>query len=68
MKLNLENCKFGIKACKFLGYLVSHKEIEANPKKIKAIMDMQLLKKYKGSVEAEWSNRSLGKIYELFGK
>ncbi|XP_050207633.1 uncharacterized protein LOC126657052 [Mercurialis annua] len=40
MKLNPEKCAFGIKAGKFLGYLVSQRGIEANPEKIQAILDM----------------------------
>ena len=37
MRLNLEKCTFGIEAGKFLGYMVSHKGIKANPKKIQAV-------------------------------
>jgi hypothetical protein len=36
-KLNLEKCIFGVSAGKLLGFLVSYRGIEANPKKIKAI-------------------------------
>jgi hypothetical protein len=38
--LNLEKCIFGVRQGKILGYLVSHRGIEANPSKIHAIMDM----------------------------
>jgi hypothetical protein len=38
--LNLEKCVFGVRQGKILGYLMSHRGIEANPTKIKAIMDM----------------------------
>lgn len=41
MKLNLGKCAFGVLADKFLGFVVSQRGIEANPKKIKAIIDMQ---------------------------
>jgi hypothetical protein len=41
LKLNLEKCVFGVKKCKFLGCLVSTKGIEANPSKIKAILQME---------------------------
>ncbi|XP_071919055.1 uncharacterized protein [Coffea arabica] len=40
MKLNPKKCVFGVTSGKFLGYLVSHRGIEANPDKIKAIQDM----------------------------
>jgi hypothetical protein len=36
-KLNPDKCVFGVSAGKLLGFLVSHRGIEANPKKIKAI-------------------------------
>jgi hypothetical protein len=38
--LNLEKCVFGVRQRKILGYLVSHRGIEANPTKIQAIIDM----------------------------
>nr|XP_027120400.1 uncharacterized protein LOC113737356 [Coffea arabica] len=40
MKLNPKKCVFGVTSGKFLGYLVSHREIEANRDKVKAIQDM----------------------------
>ena len=40
-KLNPEKCVFGVPAGKLLGFLVSHRGIEANPKKIKAIEMMR---------------------------
>nr|XP_027063201.1 uncharacterized protein LOC113689657 [Coffea arabica] len=40
MKLNPKKCVFGVTSKKFLGYLVSHRGIEANPDKVKAIQDM----------------------------
>jgi hypothetical protein len=40
-KLNPEKCVFGVPAGKLLGFIVSHRGIEANPKKIKAIMRME---------------------------
>jgi hypothetical protein len=40
-KLNPEKCVFGISAGKLLGFLVSHRGIEANPDKIRAIEAMR---------------------------
>jgi hypothetical protein len=40
-KLNLEKCVFGVSTGKPLGFLVSHRGIEANPEKIKAIEAMR---------------------------
>ena len=41
MKLNPNKCTFGVSSGKFLGFMVSHRGIEANPEKIKAILDMK---------------------------
>jgi pyruvate carboxylase len=41
LKLNLEKCVFRVKKGKFLGCLVSTKGIEANPRKIEAILRME---------------------------
>ena len=41
MKLNPNECAFGVASRKFLGFMVSHRGIEANSEKIKAILDMQ---------------------------
>ena len=36
MRLNPNKCAFGVLSGKFLGFMVSHKGIEANPNKIQA--------------------------------
>ena len=41
MKLNPSKCAFGVASGKFLGFMVSHRGIEANLEKIKAILDMK---------------------------
>ena len=40
MKLNPRKCAFGVTVGKFLGFIVSQRGIEANPDKIRAIMEM----------------------------
>ena len=40
MKLNPTKCAFGVSSGKFLGFMVSQWGIEANPKKVKAILEM----------------------------
>ena len=40
MKLNPAKCTFGVSSGKFLGHLISRWGIEANPKKIHAIINM----------------------------
>ena len=41
MELNPSKCAFGVSSGKFLGFMVSHRGIEANPDKIQAILDMK---------------------------
>ncbi|KAG7556989.1 Reverse transcriptase domain [Arabidopsis suecica] len=40
MKLNPAKCHFAVKSGEFLGYLVTHRGIEANPKQIDALLNM----------------------------
>ena len=40
IKLNPDKCVFGVKTGKFLGFMISHKGIEANPEKMEAILNM----------------------------
>ena len=40
MKLNPVKCAFGVSAGKFLGFIVNNRGIEANPNKIKVVLDM----------------------------
>jgi len=41
MKLNPKKCTFGVRSGKFLGYMIDQRGIEANPDKIRAILQMQ---------------------------
>ena len=41
IKLNPEKCAFRVELGKFLGFMVSHRGIEANPEKIQAIVQMK---------------------------
>ena len=43
MKLNPAKCAFGVSAGKFLGFIVNHRGIEANPNKIKAVLECRHL-------------------------
>ena len=40
MKLNPSKCAFGVSSGKFLGFIVSKRGIEANPEKVRAILEM----------------------------
>ena len=41
MKLNLSKCVFGVNGGKFLGFILTHRGIEANPEQCKAILEMK---------------------------
>ena len=43
LRLNPEKCVFGVPSVKLLDFLVSHRGIEANPEKVKAIKEMSPL-------------------------
>ena len=40
LRLNPKKCTFGVTSRKLLGYMISERGIEANPNKIRAILDM----------------------------
>ena len=40
MKLNPAKCAFGVSAGKFLSFIVNNRGIEANPDKIKVVLDI----------------------------
>ena len=43
MRLNPQKCAFAIKVGKFLGFMLTHRGIEANPDKCQAILEMKSL-------------------------
>ncbi|KAJ9547438.1 hypothetical protein OSB04_019981 [Centaurea solstitialis] len=55
MKLNPTKCSFGVRAGKFLGYMVTQRGIEASPEQIKAIIEIQ-------------SPRNLKEVQKLTGR
>ena len=48
MKLNPSKCAFGVSSEKFLRFMVPQRGIEANPEKVKAILEMSSPKTVKG--------------------
>nr|GEU66659.1 hypothetical protein [Tanacetum cinerariifolium] len=51
MKLNPKKFSFGVEEGKFLGYMVTSEGIRANPKKTKALVDLQSPKPYMHSLQ-----------------
>ncbi|XP_028057794.1 uncharacterized protein LOC114261695 [Camellia sinensis] len=47
LRLNASKCAFGVGTGKFLGYMVTHRGIEANPDQIKTIQDLEVPTKAK---------------------
>ena len=47
MKLNPSKCAFGVASGEFLGFMFSQREIEVNPDKIQAILNIEPLKNIK---------------------
>jgi hypothetical protein len=48
IKLNPEKCVFGIPRGMLLGFIISERDIEANPEKISTITNMGLIQNLKG--------------------
>ncbi|RDY13114.1 Retrovirus-related Pol polyprotein from transposon 17.6, partial [Mucuna pruriens] len=55
LKLNLEKCSFGVKAGKFLGFMLTRRGIEANPEKCNTVIIMR-------------SPRSVKEVQQLAGR
>ncbi|RDX85668.1 Retrovirus-related Pol polyprotein from transposon opus, partial [Mucuna pruriens] len=55
LRLNPEKCSFGVKAGKFLGFMLTERGIEANPDKCQAIISMR-------------SPQNLKEVQQLMGK
>ncbi|RDY14220.1 pol, partial [Mucuna pruriens] len=55
LRLNPEKCSFGVKAGKFLGFMLTERGIEANPDKCQAIINMR-------------SPQNLKEVQQLMGK
>ncbi|KAJ9566427.1 hypothetical protein OSB04_002393 [Centaurea solstitialis] len=53
MKLNPTKCSFGVRARKFLGYMVTRRGIEVSSEQIKAIMELQSLRNVKEDQDQE---------------
>ena len=68
IKLNPAKCVFGVPVGKLLGFLVSHRGIEANPDKIKAIEDMQPPRRLKDMQRLAGCMASLGRFISKFGE
>ena len=47
MKLNPSKCAFGVSSGKFLDFMVSRRQIKANPEKVRAILEMSSSKTIK---------------------
>ena len=68
MRLNPAKCAFGVGSGKFLGLMVSKRGIEANPDKIKAILDMESPKSIKDVQKLTGRLAALGRFISKFGE
>ncbi|GKC85710.1 reverse transcriptase domain-containing protein, partial [Tanacetum coccineum] len=65
MKLNPKKCSFGVEEGKFLGYMVTSEGIRANPKKTRALADLQSPRTLK---EMQSLNRKLASLSRFLAK
>ncbi|XP_075098662.1 uncharacterized protein LOC142175646 [Nicotiana tabacum] len=75
MKLNPQKCAFGVSSGKFLGFLVSNRDIELNPAQIKAIEEISDILTSKKEVQrltgritalGRFISKSLEKCFKFF--
>jgi hypothetical protein len=67
LKLNPEKCTFGVPSGKLLRYLVSHRGIEANLDKIKAIDEIQAPRRIKDVQHLNGYITMLGRFISRLG-
>jgi hypothetical protein len=67
-KLNPEKCVFGVPTGKLLGFIVSHRGIEANLEKIEAIMRMEVPRSQKKVQRLTGCMAALGRFISRLGK
>jgi hypothetical protein len=67
-KPNLENCVFGVPSGKLLGFMVSHRGIEANPTKVDAIRRMNRPTGKKDVMKLTGMMAALGRFVCKFGE
>ncbi|GKA37339.1 reverse transcriptase domain-containing protein [Tanacetum coccineum] len=68
MKLNPKKCSFGVNEGKFLGCMVTSEGIRANPKKTKAVADMQSPKTLKEMQSLSGKLASLNRFLSRFAE
>src|SRR5215216_1481094 len=68
IKLNPDKCTFGVPSRQLLGYLISARGIEANPKKIKSILAMEKPKNIRGVQQLARRIAALSRFISRMGK
>jgi hypothetical protein len=68
IKLNPAKCAFGVPSGKLLGFLMSHREIEANPDKVKAIEEMRPTRNLKEMQRLAGCMEALGRFITRSGE
>ena len=66
MKLNPLKCTFGVSASRFLGFMVTHMGIEANPAQLKSILESPTLSSRKGVQQLTGRLVVLGRFISRF--
>ena len=66
MKLNPAKCAFRVSASRFLGFMVTQRGIEANPAKLKAILDSPAPASRKGVQQLTCRLAALGRFISRF--
>ena len=67
LKLNPAKCVFGVPSGKLLGFLVSHRGIEVNPDKVRAIEEMRPPRRFKDMQRLAGCVTALGRFISKLG-
>ena len=68
LRLNPEKCVFGVPSGKLLVFLMSHRGIEANPEKVKAVEDMSPPKTLREMQKLTGRVTALGRFISKLGE
>src|SRR3954465_14430542 len=68
IKINPEKCAFGVPSGQLLGYFISQRGIEVNPKKIRAILAMEKPKNLKGIQQLAGRIAALSRFISRMGE
>lgn len=65
MNLNHAKCSYGVQAGKFLGFTLTKRDIEKNPNKCQAIIDVRIPFNVKQVQELTWRLATISRVGDM---